>query len=181
MNKLRRSLSIGLMGVLPGITWAYSLLFARAEAKTPGDIVETVSTANAKRTLESDFAALIDTFVPADETLGASDLGIEKPILKRISENPENLGGVVKMLETVNALTLERFGEHFNMASLSQRTKVVSTLLSGRAEYKEAQSRISSLRTSTLSAFYSSEAAFEMLDYHPPSQGGYPDYDSPPQ
>lgn len=173
MNKLRRTLCFGLLGSVPGISWVKSLLFPRAEAKRaeimPGGAVDS--------TLESNFAALIDAFVPADETPGAIDLGIEQSILNRIRENREYLSEIVQMLERLNALMLKRFGLRFDEAALAQRTDIVLAFLTNGAQHKEDGILISSLRTRTLSAFYSSEAAFGMLDYHPPSQGGYPDYD----
>lgn len=180
MNKLRRSLSFGLLGSLPGISWVNSLLFPQAEAKRAGGTVNDVRMVDMDITLESDFAALIDVFVPADEAPGAIDLGIEKPMLIRIRENRKYLGETVQMLDLVNTMTLELFGERFNAANLSQRTDVVLTFLTSGAQYEEVRRQIASLKSSTLSAFYSNKAAFEMLDYHPPSQGGYPDYDRPP-
>ena len=87
---------------------------------------------------------------------------------------------ILKMFDLMDALMLERYGWRFEKATLAQRSEIVSRVLRSREQYQDAQIQISSLRTSTLSAFYSTEAAFDMLEYHPPSQGGYPDYDRPP-
>lgn len=177
MNKLRRYLNFGLLTSLPGVPFVNSLLVTHAHATG----IANVDSADVKaRALDSDFAALIDTFVPADEAPGAIDQGIHLPLLARIRANQEYLNTIVKMFDDLNTLTLEHYEVRFEAASLAQRTAVVLKILNSDARYKDASTQISSLRISTLSGFYSSEAAFEMLDYHPPSQGGYPDYARPP-
>ena len=153
------------------------LLFPLAHAK---DIVEAVDIVEKERLLDSGFTALIDTFVPADETPGAIDLGIDLPILARIRTNQKYLNVIEQMFDDLNTLMQEQHEKRFEVATLAQRTDVVSRILYSSVQYKDAKIQLSSLRTSTLSMFYSSEAAFEMLDYHPPSQGGYPDYARPP-
>ena len=177
MNKLRRSLSVGLLAGLPWVSFMSELLFTVAPAKN-----EAIGTGilDSARALDSGFAALIDTFVPADETPGAIDLGIDLPILARIRTNQEYLNVIEQVFDDLNALMQEQYEKRFEVATLAQRTDVVSRVLRSSVQYKNAKIQLSSLRTSTLSAFYSSEAAFEMLDYHPPSQGGYPDYARPP-
>lgn len=177
MNKLRRSLSFGLLAGLPGMSFVNGFLFPLSYAK---DVANAVDTVDKARVLDSRFAALIDTFVPADETPGAIDLGIDLPILARIRINQENLNSIEQMLNDMNALMLERYGKHFQAATLAQRTDLVSEILHSGVRYKDIRIQATSLRTSTLNAFYSSETAFDMLDYHPPSQGGYPDYAQPP-
>ena len=168
MNKLRRSLSVGLLASVPGISVLNKILFPVVQAKQL-DIA-----------LDQDFLALIDTFVPADESPGAIDFGIHQTLLDSIRANQDYLNVIRQTLSSLDALTLAHYDMHFGLATLSQRSEIVSRVLGTQAQFEDVRIQLSSLRTRTLSAFYGSEAVFEMLDYHPPSQGGYPDYDRPP-
>jgi len=171
MNTLRRSLSFALLAGLPGMSFVSRLLFPSADAQQATD---------PNVVYDARFTALIDTFIPADETPGAIDLGLERPLLKQLRSNPKYFGEIVQMLESLNARSEAQYGEEFEAATLAQRTVVVSDALRPGRQSDDISRIISSMRARSLTAFYSSDAAFKMLDYHPPSQGGYPDYARPP-
>jgi len=130
--------------------------------------------------IESGMRALVDTIVPADESPGALTLGVDTMLFSRIRTNSNYLQLIADTIATLDALAVEQADLAFSKLELSQRTSLVARVLSSRKQFPEAGRQINALRAQILTEFYASELAFTMLDYHPPSQGGYPDYARPP-
>ncbi len=131
-------------------------------------------------TFEETFKALIDTFVPADESPGAIALGIDQQILAKIYKNNEYLAKIRDAVDVLQRNALQREGMGFGRLDLERRVSLLNHLLSDRNGDKNTRIQITSLRANTLTRFYTSDQAFEMLSYHPPSRGGYPDYNAVP-
>lgn len=166
MNSLRRSLS--LLALLP------SLPILNRVFNTEVYAAETLASVSLR------FAALVDTIVPADESPGAIDLGLDKQILEQISRNSVFFGRVESTLSALDGQSINQFHQLFLNLNLEQRTAIVNQLLQTRGRSTEDQIILSSLREKVITAFYRHQTAFDMLAYHPPSQGGYPDYARPP-
>lgn len=125
------------------------------------------------------FSAVIDTFVPADDWPGALALGIDTALLETVQENPayrERLGDALFLLDH---LSRAEHGLDFEALAPAGRSRVLEGVLSDRSK-GELRAQLAGLRLKTLTRFYTSAESFAMLEYHPPSQGGYPDYAKPP-
>ncbi len=162
--KIPRRLVIGSLLALIPVTYLYR---------------KDVFSDDTKFNFEHSFSTLIDTFIPTDEAPGAIDLGIDRVILEQVSSNGDYLNKVTQLLQMLHESALKKYHQPFGRTPLAQRTHLVEYFLSSR-EDTNAHIHLTSLRLKTMTKYYTSTAAFEMLNYHPPSQGGYPDYDSPP-
>ncbi len=162
--KIPRRLVVGSLLALIPVTYLY-----RKDVLSDGG----------KFKFEHSFSTLIDTFVPADDAPGAIDLGIDRVLLEQVNSNSDYLNKVTQSLQMLHESATEKYHQPFDRISLAQRTRLVEYFLSSR-EDTNTHLQLTSLRLKTMTKYYTSAAAFEMLNYHPPSQGGYPDYDSPP-
>jgi len=126
--------------------------------------------------IETGMRALVDTIVPADEAPGAVALGVDTVLFSRIRRNANYLKVITETIDTLDTLSAQQSKLTFAGLELAQRSDIVSRVLSSRKQFAEANRQIGALRAQVLTEFYASELAFTMLDYHPPSQGGYPDY-----
>ena len=132
-----------------------------------------------RKDIDSIFAAVIDTFIPADDFAGAIDVGVDVQLLEQIRASRSYLKTMSRILDALDKTTKERLGSSFSSATLNQRTRLLSEILAGKMLDSNARMQLSHIRHNALTLFYTSPQAFDMLDYHPPSQGGYPDYDRP--
>ncbi len=165
MNYLRRMLGMSLLGFVP-----LSSLLGLREA----------SAASIEAQREAIFSAVMDCFIPADSAPGIVELGLHNEVLEHISRNQKYLRSLDTMLESVDKLSLERNGSNFERATLESRTDILSSIFDNKRAYSQQHRLLSSLRTKAITAYYSDDAGFDMLAYHPPSAGGYPDYDRTP-
>ncbi len=127
--------------------------------------------------LEDSFSALIDTFVPTDEYPGATDLGIDLELINLFQENKTYWHSISESLKAVNQLSRKLYSVNFQDGSLEQRTSILEILFASDSEHEKTKLQLRTLLNRTFGLFYTSQPAFDMLDYHPPSEGGYPDYD----
>ncbi len=125
------------------------------------------------------FSLLVDTFVPTDAWPGALALGIDRQLLKSDLVHPLYREKVILALVQLDQLCQQAYGREFVDLDLDDRSRLLEKLLKNRAA-GDPGAQLASLRYKTLVRFYTSPEAFEMLGYHPPSQGGYPDYAKPP-
>ncbi len=126
----------------------------------------------------ANFSALIDTFVPADQYPGALDLEIDKKLMGKVKKTEGHWDLVAQYLNIVDQLSIDTLGKNFSNALLEQRTNLIETVLDDDSNV-ELQLQLKTLKNQTFTLFYTSQTAFDMLAYHPPSQGGYPNYDQP--
>ena len=162
MKIKRRALIASLIGIAISVPFIKKLWFSRAIGHKP----------------EANFSALIDTFVPADQYPGALDLKIDKKLINKVKKSEDYWTQITQYLRTVDQLSVDTFGINFSEALLEQRTNIIETLLDDDSNV-ELQVQLKTLKNQTFTLFYSTQPAFDMLSYHPPSQGGYPDYDRP--
>ena len=160
----RRNLVKTLTMIWPGLLWSRGSLAADRRSAFPG----------------RSFSMLIDTFVPADAWQGALDLGIDEQLLEPIFTHPQYQEKVEKALRQLQLLSNQTYGQDFADMNLDDRSRLLETILNKRGSTGELRSQLASLRNKTLTRYYTAPEAFKMLDYHPPSQGGYPDYAKPP-
>lgn len=126
--------------------------------------------------IENGFRALVDTIVPADESPGAVDAGVDRRLFSRIRKNANYLKLIGETVGVLDKLAAQRGNVIFAQLALPVRTDIIIRVLDSRKQFLNASRQVNALRTQILTEFYASELAFTMLDYHPPSQGGYPDY-----
>jgi len=126
--------------------------------------------------IEAGMRALVDTIVPADESPGAVALGVDRMLFSRIRKNANYLKVITETFDALDKMAVQQSDLSFAKLDLAQRSSIISRVLNSRKQFPEASRQIGALRTQVLTEFYASGLAFTMLDYHPPSQGGYPDY-----
>lgn len=165
MNIIRRTLIAGVVTLLLGLYWL-------KRKAVPGEH---------EFVLDRYFSAVIDTLVPADDAPGAIDLGIDRQLLEQVKLNSDYTVNITQALESLHQFAIEHYQRAFDRLSLELRTELLGTMLDSRNnEIDDARIQFVDLRLKTITRYYSSEDAFGMLDYHPPLQGGYPDYAAPP-
>ena len=162
MRISRRALIASIIGIAISVPFIQRLFFTRSINHDP----------------EAVFSALIDTFVPADQFSGALDMGIDVKLMNKIKQTEIHWDLITEYLSILDQLCIDTCDTNFYTASLEQRTKIISVLLTDDSQ-QELQLQLKSLKNQTFAFFYTAQPAFDMLAYHPPSQGGYPDYDRP--
>ena len=125
------------------------------------------------------FRALIDTFVPEDDWAGALVLEIDRQLLETVLANAQYRANVRIALLQLDDFSRRIHGRKYLSLDLETRTHLLDNILNSRSG-GTLRVQLDSLRLKTLTRFYTSPQAFALLDYHPPSQGGYPDYADPP-
>ncbi len=135
--------------------------------------------ADSPSSVQDQFRILVDTCVPRDDYPGAVDEGIDRKLLSEISANPIHLKRVHDLLIDIDKLSRSQFKQVFVDLELSNRTRLLDRLLNDKTLVPDQRAELSYLRARVLQLFYTSESGFAMLDYHPPSHGGYPDYAKP--
>ena len=162
MRISRRALITSIIGIVISIPFIQRLFFTRSINHDP----------------EAVFSALIDTFVPADQFPGALDIRIDVKLMEKIKQTDKYWKAITQLLSILDQLCIDTCDTSFYAASLEQRTKMISVLLTDDSQ-QALQLQLKSLKNQTFAFFYTAQPAFDMLSYHPPSQGGYPDYDRP--
>ena len=126
------------------------------------------------------FLQIIDTFIPSDDDPGALDAGFDQSLLNEVRANKTYFQKIFATLQRVHDESIRGYDQAFNEMSLQSRVELITRIMSPNYFDQDARIQITSLRAKTITYFYTSDFAFKMLDYHPPSQGGYPDYDVQP-
>ena len=158
----RRALLTSIIGIIISIPFIKRLFLTRSISHNP----------------EASFSALIDTFIPADQFPGALDLGIDVKLMRKIKQTENYWDVISQYLSIVDQSSIDMYEVNFSNASLEKRTKIISTLLADDSQ-QEFQLQLKTIKNRTFTYFYTDQSAFDMLAYHPPSKGGYPDYDRP--
>lgn len=125
------------------------------------------------------FKLLVDTCVPRDDFPGAVDEDIDQKLFEEISKNENHLQRVQELLSDIDKISRSQFSQQFLELGVSKRADLLGKLLTDKTLTPNQRAELSFLRAHVLQMFYISETGFAMLDYHPPSQGGYPDYARP--
>jgi len=125
--------------------------------------------------------ALLDTLIPADEDPGALEAGVRGQILDRLAGDPVASERYRRLLDWIHRRSIERYGGPFHRLH-PERRHVLLIDLSRSGDKASTRPRIDLqiARDHAFRAFYSSPAAGPVIGYHPPIQGGYPGYDTPP-
>jgi hypothetical protein len=137
------------------------------------------STTAAALNFQALFSAVIDTFVPQDAYPGALDLGIDQRMLTKINSNKNYHKQIYILLSAIHELAKQQYSAAFETLDVEERSLLISHAMRANTTDKATRLSLHSLQIKTFNAFYTSEPAYQMLDYHPPSQGGYPDYARP--
>jgi hypothetical protein len=138
-----------------------------------------------RRRRDDDFGvlkAVLDTFIPDDEDPGAVQTGVPDRIRERIGRCPVSASRYRRLLSWVAERACEVHGRRFEQLPLPQRERLLRTL------YDSRDSALTQLRIDLNVAlddcyheFYSSPAARSVIGYHPPIEGGYPQYAASPE
>lgn len=125
--------------------------------------------------------AVLDTLIPADEDPGALEAGVPAAIARRIENDPVGDKRYRRLIEWVSGRARELHRRRFAELSLQQRDRLLKELYHSRGSGL-AQLRIdlNVVVKQCFHEFYSSSAAKQVIGYHPPIEGGYPDYHAPP-
>lgn len=125
--------------------------------------------------------AVLDTLIPADEDPGALGAGVLEATLERIQNDPVSAEHYRRLLEWVAGQSRETHQRPFEQLSRQEKDRLLKEL------YHSSGSGLVQLRIDLhvvlkhcFHAFYSSPAAGKVIGYHPPIEGGYPDYAAPP-
>ena len=163
MKLTRRKLIVAIAASLVSIPWVGKLFYRR-----PSEF-------NFERT----FTAVVDTLIPADDFPGAVDAGIDKKLYTESQKNGALKTFATAALETLEETAILQNGDSFHALSVSDRTKLLESVFDSTSTNRQTIIVLSHLRNKCMREFYLSPEAFGMLGYHPPSQGGYPDYAKP--
>lgn len=126
-------------------------------------------------------AAVLDTLIPADEDPGALDAGVLEAIRLRIETDPVSTRRYQRLLEWVAGRSRAMHQRPFGQLSLPEREHLLNELYhSSNRELVQHRIDLHVVVRHCFHAFYSSPAAAGVIGYHPPIEGGYPDYGAPP-
>ena len=166
----RRRFFAHLVSALGAMSVARTVLGAAPESMKPADETE----------LAASFEFVIDTLVPADTDPGAVAAGVAATLYTQIAANAQHRARLAAMLAWIDRAALAKYRSRFRELPLAERTEALLERLAAHdADGADARAELGYLRTRTLALFYTSPAGYRMLDYHPPSAGGYPDYADP--
>ncbi len=116
--------------------------------------------------------AVADTIVPGDEAPGAVDAGVVSMLVSSIERDPRARKHYALGLVELNRYTLETVKKKFPDLDPETRARVLSDLTTGAWWRRAAAYRMIALaRNHVLVLFYSSPAAYQMLDYTAPRFG----------
>jgi hypothetical protein len=96
--------------------------------------------------------------------------------LLKVRANKVYFAKIFTVLNIIHNEAIRQFSQSFNALDLESRNAIVEQTLSSDFYDLNTHVQVRGLRAKVITHFYNSSAAFKMLDYHPPSQGGYPDY-----
>lgn len=138
--------------------------------------------ARARPAIDTDtFEAMLDTVIPADEDPGALEAGVPAAIVKRIENDPVSAKRYRRLLEWVSGRARQAHRRRFAALSLQQRDYLLKELYHSRGSgLAQVRIDLSVVVEQCFHEFYSSPAAEKVIGYHPPIEGGYPDYHAPP-
>lgn len=122
-------------------------------------------------------AALLDTLIPADRDPGALQAGVLEVIVERIDNEPVTAARYRRLLAWIDQRSGQLYGRRFHLLTAAQRYDLLTDLygVPGTAPAKLRVDLHVAL-DQCFHAFYSSPAAEAVIGYHPPIEGGYPDY-----
>lgn len=122
------------------------------------------------------FVMLIDTFIPADEYPGAVDIGLDQQLLSKVRENRTYFSKMFSVINIIYNEAISQYSLSFDALDLDARHAIIAQILLTDFYDQNTHIQVKGLRAKVITHFYNSSVAFKMLAYHPPSQGGYPDY-----
>ncbi|MGA8260155.1 MAG: gluconate 2-dehydrogenase subunit 3 family protein [Arenicellales bacterium] len=120
--------------------------------------------------------AVVDTFIPSDDDPGAVEAGVATELRERLRANRWHRIIYQRGLDLLDQIAHERHGVAFSGLTLSDRTTLLESLLTG--PHAAGLQFFLRARSDVLDLFYTSPAGQRMLEYVPPANG-YPDYAEP--
>lgn len=125
--------------------------------------------------------AVLDTLIPADEDPGALEAGVPAAIARRIESDPVSAKRYRRLLEWASGRAREAHRRRFAALPLQQRDHLLKELYRSRGSgLAQVRIDLNVVVEQCFHEFYSSPAADKVIGYHPPIEGGYPDYHAPP-
>lgn len=121
--------------------------------------------------------ALLDTLIPADDDPGAVAAGVPEAALARMDTDIVSRNRYERLLAWTGEQSMTLYQQLFAELSLPQRDRILKDLYhSGGNALRQLRIDLNVVRRDTFLSFYSSPAARRVIGYHPPIEGGYPDY-----
>lgn len=131
-----------------------------AWAKIPLEQVQTLS-------------SIVDTCIPADEAVGALDLGLDRKLQDEIRTKPKTADLVARLLTAIESKALGRHRKAFHLLKVDQREALLLEL-GGDKSNRPIQRDFNQLRKTLMHWYYSSPEGQAGLDYVLPAN--YPAY-----
>ena len=117
--------------------------------------------------------SLIDTIIPADQSVGAIDLGLDTQLTEEMASQPKAKEWVDRMVNSVSQMCLAQHRKQFRDLDIDQREQFISKLLA-----KSANTIIGNdlrrLRSLLLTRYYRSEVGAATIGFYLPAH--YPSY-----
>lgn len=135
-----------------------------------------------QRALDADvLEAVLDTLIPADEAPGAVQAGVPGRILDRIATDSVSANRYRRLLSWIDKTSRSEYRKGFEALPMQQRERLLHELYdSSGSELAQLRIDLHVILKQCFHEFYSSSAAAQVIGYHPPIEGGYPEYARPP-
>ena len=139
-----RNISLGFGSLVSLPTWA---------ARWNQDLFDKSDSFNHEKLL----AALVETFIPTTDTLGAKDLGVHQFVQKMITDcyDKQAQTDFEQILSTINPLSIKAFGKPFAEGDANQRIELLQSL--AQSQEKNIQKFYHVLRGLTIQGYTQSE------------------------
>jgi hypothetical protein len=125
--------------------------------------------------------ALLDTLIPADDDPGAVAAGVPEAALARMEIDIVSRNRYRRLLAWTGEQSMDLHQRPFAELSLRQRDRILKGLYRSDGDaLRQLRIDLQVVRRDTFLSFYSSPAARRVIGYHPPIEGGYPDYAKAP-
>jgi hypothetical protein len=117
--------------------------------------------------------SLLDTIIPADQSGGAIDLGLDTKLTQEMASQPKTKQWVDRMVHSVSQMCLAQHRKPFHDLYIDQREQLINDLLADRAN-TITWGDLNRLRRVLLTWYYQSEVGAATIGFYLPAH--YPSY-----
>lgn len=117
--------------------------------------------------------SLVDTIIPADQSVGAIDLGLDTMLTDEMASQPKAKEWVERMVHSVSQICLAQHRKEFRDLDIDQREQFVTELLANKVNVI-TWNDLRRLRSLLLTWYYHSEEGAATIGFYLPAH--YPSY-----
>jgi hypothetical protein len=117
--------------------------------------------------------SLLDTIIPADQSGGAIDLGLDTTLTQEMASQPKAKQWIDRMVSSVSQMCLAQHRKPFYDLNIDQREQFINELLADRAN-TIIWGDLNRLRRVLLTWYYQSEVGAATIGFYLPAH--YPSY-----